>query len=96
MTMEIVTDLFTNLLSAYDVLGIKNEISSRIEDALPRLLPFKKHIRECAAAASLVLDRYITKLIVYELNYLVFVAKSCPEIDFPTKAPACSAVTSVF
>lgn len=42
MTMEIVTDLFTNLLSAYDVLGIKNEISSRIEDALPRLLPFKQ------------------------------------------------------
>ena len=40
MTMEIVKDLFTNLLSAYDVLGIKNEISSRIEDALPRLLPF--------------------------------------------------------
>lgn len=42
MTMEIVTDLFTNLRSAYGVLGIENDISRKIADVLPHLLPLKQ------------------------------------------------------
>lgn len=42
MTMEIVTDLFTNLSSAYEALGIENGMSREICEALPRLLPLKQ------------------------------------------------------
>ncbi len=42
MTMEIVTDLFTNLLSAYDTLGIETDMSREIGEALPKLLPLRQ------------------------------------------------------
>ena len=42
MTMEIVTDLFTNLISVYDILEIENETSRKIANILPHLLPLKQ------------------------------------------------------
>ena len=41
MTMGIIRDLYTNLLSTYSILGIDNDLKCKIESELAKLLPYK-------------------------------------------------------
>lgn len=41
MTMEIIRDLFTNTMSAAEILGKDDEIIAEIKEKFPKLLPFK-------------------------------------------------------